>query len=107
MAQELVDLGVLPAERASGSRLSHVLSSAIGGHTTTPTISRFPADWENVYLLCSDGLTRHVTDARIHEVLRTMTSSRQACETLLNDALDGGGSDNITIVIGRTVRMQT
>lgn len=30
-----------------------------------------------------------------------MTSARQACETLLQDALDGGGSDNITIVVGR------
>jgi serine/threonine protein phosphatase PrpC len=30
-----------------------------------------------------------------------MTSSQQACEGLLQDALDGGGEDNITIVVGR------
>jgi protein phosphatase len=57
-----------------------------------------------VLLLCSDGLTRHVDDARIREVLRSMTSAKQACETLLQDALDGGGSDNVTIVVGRAVR---
>ena len=32
-----------------------------------------------------------------------MTSARQACEDLLQDALDGGGRDNITIVIGRAL----
>jgi serine/threonine protein phosphatase PrpC len=32
-----------------------------------------------------------------------MTSAKQACETLLEEALEGGGSDNITIVIGRAV----
>ena len=32
-----------------------------------------------------------------------MTSARQACEQLLQEALDDGGTDNITIVIGRTV----
>ena len=32
-----------------------------------------------------------------------MTSAQQACETLLEDALDGGGKDNITIIVGRAV----
>ena len=59
-----------------------------------------------MHLLCSDGLTRHVTDERIREVLSTMTSAKQACETLLQEALEGGGSDNITIVIGRAVPAQ-
>jgi protein phosphatase len=56
-----------------------------------------------VHLLCSDGLTRHVSDDRIREVLLNMTTAKAACETLLQEALDGGGSDNITIVIGRAV----
>ena len=33
-----------------------------------------------------------------------MTSAKQACETLLQEALDGGGSDNITVVVGRAVQ---
>jgi len=56
-----------------------------------------------VVLLCSDGLTKHVPDERIRERLANITSARDACEQLLQDALDGGGTDNITIVIGRTV----
>lgn len=103
MAQELMDLGVLQQGDARHSKLSHVLSSAIGGHSTAPIVTKFPAEWHNVHLLCSDGLTRHVPDERIRETLLNMTSARQACESLLQDALEAGGSDNITVVIGRAV----
>ena len=71
-----------------------------------PIVTRIPSEWHNIYLLCSDGLTRHVTDDRIREVLSGMTNAKEACETLLQEALDGGGSDNITIVISRVVPAQ-
>jgi serine/threonine protein phosphatase PrpC len=107
MAQDLVDDGILPASRAGNSPMAHVLSSAIGSDKTMPVVTRLDADWNNVHLICSDGLTKHVSDARIAEVLGSMTSAQQAAEELLQDALDGGGSDNITIVIGRTVPRET
>ncbi len=104
MAQEMVDLGVMKPEQVAGTRLEHTLTSSIGGSHNQPTVTRFDMDWGHVLLLCSDGLTRHVSDDRIREVLRSMTSARQACETLLQEALDGGGTDNITVVVGRAVR---
>jgi serine/threonine protein phosphatase PrpC len=107
MAQEMVDLGVMKAEDAAATRLAHTLTSSIGGSQTDPKVTRFEMTWGHVLLLCSDGLTRHVSDDRIREVLRSMTSARQACETLLQDALDGGGSDNITIVVGRAVQKES
>jgi protein phosphatase len=103
MAQDLVDQGVLKRAEAEQSRLAHVLSSAIGGPHTMPVVTRLRADWRNVHLMCSDGLTKHVSDERIAERLATMTSARQVCEALLQDALDGGGSDNISIIVGRVV----
>ncbi|MBA3260097.1 MAG: serine/threonine-protein phosphatase [Gemmatimonadales bacterium] len=103
MAQDMVDLGVMQAEEAAGTRLAHTLTSSIGGSQTDPKITRLDMTWGHVLLLCSDGLTRHVSDDRIRDVLRAMTSARQACETLLHDALEGGGSDNITVVIGRAL----
>jgi protein phosphatase len=106
MAQEMVDLGVMKAEDAAGTKLAHTLTSSIGGSESHPKVTRFDMDWGHVLLLCSDGLTRHVSDERIREVLRSMTSAKQACETLLQDALDGGGSDNVTIVVGRAVKQQ-
>jgi serine/threonine protein phosphatase PrpC len=104
MAQELIDQGILSRTDAYNTRWANVLSSAIGGSQTAPVVTRLDQSWENVGLLCSDGLTKHVSDERIRDRLRTMTSARQACEALLQDALDDGGSDNITIIIGRMVR---
>ena len=103
MAQAMVDVGVMKAEEAANTPLAHTLTSSIGGRETHPQVTRFDMTWGHVLLLCSDGLTRHVPDERIRDVLRSMTSARQACETLLQEALDDGGSDNITIVVGRAV----
>jgi len=103
MAQELIDLGVLTRADASASRLAHTLSSSIGGRQTAPAVTRIGLDWDTVVLLCSDGLTRHVPDERIRERLLSMTSARQVCEDLVQDALDGGGQDNITVVVRRAM----
>jgi serine/threonine protein phosphatase PrpC len=107
MAQELVDAGVMARAEASRTRWAHTLSSAIGGRQTVPIVTRLEQEWGNVGLLCSDGLTRHVSDERIRDRLRGMTSARQVCEDLLQDALDDGGTDNITILVGRTKRTHT
>lgn len=103
MAQDLVDEGVLTPAAAARTPMAHVLSSAIGADTTAPVVTCLHSDWHSVHLLCSDGLTKQVPDERIAEVLGAMTSARQACETLLQEALDRGGTDNITIIIGRAV----
>jgi protein phosphatase len=103
MAQELVDQGVLTRADAPRTRWAHVLSSAIGGHQTAPVVTQFESVWNQVILLCSDGLTKHVSDERIGERLRSMTSAKAVCEQLLTDALEAGGSDNITILVGRAV----
>jgi protein phosphatase len=103
MAQELVDQGVLTQSDAENSHWAHVLSSAIGGAQAAPVVTRLDQAWTGVGLLCSDGLTKHVSDEQIAERLRTMTSAKQVCNDLLQDALDDGGTDNITIVVGRVV----
>ncbi len=103
MAQDLVDDGVISQADAARTPLAHVLSSAIGSDKSMPVVTRAAFEWQNVHLLCSDGLTKHVSEARIAEVLAKMTSAKQACEQLLQDALDGGGSDNITVIISRAV----
>jgi protein phosphatase len=103
VAQALVDQGILTPTLGQISPLSNVLASSIGGPQTAPVVTRMRAEWDNVHLLCSDGLTKHVTDDRIADRLRNMKSARQVCEQLLQDALDGGGVDNITVLVGRAV----
>lgn len=102
-AQDLIDSGVMSRTVAERSRWAHVLSSAMGGGQAAPVVTRVERDRGTVILLCSDGLIRHVSDQRIAETLRTLTSSRQAAEQLVQDALDGGGSDNVTVIVGRTL----
>jgi len=104
VGQDLVDSGALGPDHPAYKKWSRTLSSSIGGSESRPVVTSFTNDWDNVHLLCSDGLTRHVSDERIRERLTTMTSARQACEGLLQDALDGGGRDNITLIVARTLR---
>jgi protein phosphatase len=103
VAQALVDQGLITQELAPHSPLSNVLASSMGGPQTAPVVSRISNSWENIHLLASDGLTKHVPDERIAERLGAMQSARQVCEDLLQDALDGGGTDNVTIIVGRAV----
>jgi serine/threonine protein phosphatase PrpC len=104
VAQALVDQGIMSKTLSLQSPLSNVLASSIGGPQTAPVITRVPNSWETIHLLCSDGLTRHVPDERIAERLGAMESAKQACEALLQDALDGGGTDNITILLARKIQ---
>lgn len=107
MAQDLVDSGALTRTVAERTRWAHILSSAMGGPKAVPVVTRVVRDWGTVMLLCSDGLTKHVSDDRIRECLASMTSAQQVVEQLMQDALDDGGTDNITLIVGRTVKPET
>jgi serine/threonine protein phosphatase PrpC len=102
VAQDLVDRGVLRPDRAAASPFSRVLASSIGGDQATPEVTRLDIHTRGcVVLLCSDGLTAHVTDAEIAEQVQAMESSEHLCRSLLETALQRGGSDNITVLAGR------
>ena len=100
-AQDLVDAGALSRDQAKDSPLKNVLSSAIGGKETLPVVTRLTANWKNVHLMCSDGLTKHVTDAEMEKAFSTIQSSEQLVRDLLELALSRGGTDNITIIAAR------
>jgi protein phosphatase len=102
VAQSLVDQGLMAADRLHGSPFTHILASAIGADEARPEVTRHDLSVRgSVVLVCSDGLTKHVTDAEIAEHLSKMRSTEQVCGDLLQLALDRGGYDNITIVAGR------
>jgi protein phosphatase len=104
VAQEMIDRGALSPERAHNSPLAHVLSSAIGADEALPVISRVDVGKRGtVTLVCSDGLTKHVSDDEIGAAIGRMTSTEQLCQELLDLVLERGGSDNVTIVAGRAL----
>jgi protein phosphatase len=104
MAQEFIDSGTMSAEQAVHSPYQNVLSSAIGGRTADPVVTALNQRRDSVVLLCSDGLTKHVSDDELGASLATIRSAEQGCRDLLQMALERGGTDNITIIIGRARR---
>ena len=104
IAQSLVDQGLMPKERMAQSPFKHVLSSAIGSDEALPEITKFDiATRGSLIIMCSDGLTKHVSDDEIAECVRTMESSEQVARKLLDLALERGGTDNITIITARAL----
>jgi protein phosphatase len=101
MAQAMVDAGALSPDQAEHSGLKHVLYSAIGATRAEPFTLTTDVRWDDVMMLCSDGITKHVTDDEIRDALRRSTSAEATCKELVDLALARGGSDNTTIVIGR------
>jgi len=102
IGQELVDQGILPVERLAHSPFRHVLSSAIGADEALPVVTRVDIrERRTCLLMCSDGLTKHVTNAEIESAFREIKSSEQLVRDLLDLALSRGGSDNITIIAAR------
>lgn len=101
LVQALLDTGALTETEAYRSPLRGVLASALGGRDATPTIHAADCRWDDVVLLCTDGLTRHVTDQELEAELLAVRTSQESCQRLIQLALDRGGEDNITVVIGR------
>jgi protein phosphatase len=102
LVDEQVRLGQLTPEEAELSPLRNVITRAIG---TRPTVS---ADIEelktqpgDIFLLCSDGLTRELTDERIAQLLRGHLSDdvQALCSRLVREAKRAGGNDNITCIL--------
>jgi serine/threonine protein phosphatase PrpC len=104
-AEALVEQGILTPEDANASPLKHVLSSAIGAQEALPVVVRVDVRERGcVIFICTDGLTKHVTDAEIAEHLGRMASAEQVSRDLMQLALDRGGVDNITLVVGRALK---
>jgi serine/threonine protein phosphatase PrpC len=100
MAAALVEAGVLDADQAESSQWKHVLASALGGDEATPLCVPAEAQLGDKLLLCTDGLTKHVSDEEIAGVLRSAGSATAACRALVDLANERGGTDNVTVVAG-------
>ncbi|WP_419927172.1 PP2C family protein-serine/threonine phosphatase [Candidatus Poriferisocius sp.] len=100
VVQEMVKAGILTRQEAEVHTYRHHLSRALG---IEPKV--VVDDWilEPVsghrYLLCSDGLTNEVADRDIHAILLQFESPAEAADALVSQALQHGGSDNVTVVI--------
>ena len=99
VVQELVNRKLMTPEQARNHPLSHVISRSIGPtQEVMPEVNVYERQPGDKLLLCSDGLTLHVKDQMIQNILKTSSSPRDAIDELMKQALIGGGEDNITTV---------
>lgn len=99
MAQLMVDAGTLDQAQADASPMSHCLYNSIGGdNQVAPDLSKAELHEGDRLLLCTDGLTRHVTHDQVLQVVTTDASLEQQNQELVRLAIKDGGTDNITIV---------
>jgi len=104
LAQALIDAGVANYDDPAPRSMRHVLTAAIGSlGEREPQVDRFILRSGDQLLLCTDGLTEVVEDQLIAEVLREASSAQRACQNLVDLALSGGETDNITLVLARFV----
>lgn len=102
LVAEQVRRGILTNAEAEQSDMQSVLLRALGTHPDVDLDAEehvlFPQD---VLLLCSDGLTRMVTEPEIAGTLQVETIPQNAAAKLIELANDSGGADNITVIVIR------
>lgn len=104
VVQLMVDTGVLTEEEAERSEKKNQITKAIGPfEKVEPAVSDLvsPLLKEDILLLCSDGLTAHVSNQNILEVVSTIDDVQAAAIELIRLANQDGGTDNITIQVIR------
>jgi serine/threonine protein phosphatase PrpC len=102
LVEEQVRMGRMTRSEALRSPLRNVITRALGTQgRVTPDIFELEADPGDLFLLCSDGLTRELSDAEIESLLSHGSSLEELCARLVNAAKKAGGHDNITCVLVR------
>lgn len=100
--QELVDRGLITPKEAAIHPQRNVITRAVGiDDFVDADVWLTPVGGRQLYLMCSDGLTKEVNDAAIATVLREFDGDRTAnpADRLVAMALSAGGVDNVTVVV--------
>jgi protein phosphatase len=99
---ELVRRGEISEWAAGRHPQRHVLLRALGvSRTVDPDVVELAPEDGDLFLLCSDGLTGHLEDEEIAELVALAPDLDAACERLVELANGRGGDDNITVVLLR------
>lgn len=104
LVMEQVRLGYITAEQAETSDLQNVILRALGSEEQVqPDVEDLPALNDDILLMTSDGLTRHVREKEILQIVSQSSNLKEACTVLIQTAKDRGGEDNITCLLVKMV----
>jgi protein phosphatase len=98
-----LDAGVIQQADVKTHRFRNRLTKLLGDHAADvrPDVHRLLLEKGDCLLLCTDGLTDMVDDATIAQSLRAQLPAADTCQLLIDEALKGGGRDNVTVIVAR------
>jgi len=100
VVQELIAAGKLSPEEAEGHPYSNVITRAVGAsELTAPDYVTVDVRAGDRFVICSDGLTKELTDYGIQHFLRANSDPAAGVDAMLAAALENGGRDNVTLII--------
>jgi protein phosphatase len=107
LVQEQVDQGLLTPEEAQDHALRHMILRALGIQDDLAVdLVSGKARPDDLFLLCSDGLSDMVGDLLIEERLASDLSLGEKADRLVRDACEAGGHDNVTVVLGLVLQVE-
>ena len=102
LLQEQLDAGLITPEQAAVSTHRNLVTRALGVEPTAVLeINEYKVEADDIYLLCSDGLSDMVDDAVIASILLAQQPLAQCAEALIKAANAGGGRDNISVLLAK------
>jgi len=100
VVQELIDRGELSPAHAESHPERNVITRSLGSDEPLEIDWwMLDARWHDRFLLCSDGLTKELDQEQIRAALSSHRSALETANSLVAQALDAGGRDNITVII--------
>ncbi len=108
VVEEEVRAGRMTAAQAANHPSRNVISRALGAESTVEVdMKTIMFDSNTAFLLCSDGITRHINDFEIRELLLSNASPLDICQKMKEICYERGAEDNLTAVIIKIVQQVT
>ena len=98
--EQYVERGLITREEATEHPHANMITRAVGASDDLfLDMDIQTMETGDRYLLCSDGLTKHVSDLEMEEILQEKDDTEESCQTLIDMTLERGAGDNVTVIV--------
>lgn len=102
IVEEEVRAGRMTPEQAANHPSKNVISRALGAEQAVDVdMKTMEVEEGTEFLLCTDGITRHVSDNEIRQLMVVSNSLEEVCNELKQRCYERGAEDNLTVVVVR------
>ncbi|HEV2708538.1 MAG TPA: PP2C family serine/threonine-protein phosphatase [Pyrinomonadaceae bacterium] len=102
VVEEEVRAGRMTPEQAANHPSRNVISRALGAEPSVDVdLKTIEVERGTTFLLCSDGITRHIPDEELNTILNSSATLEAACEEMKRRCFERGAEDNLTAVVVR------